>query len=213
MRGNRAARLGIGAVAIATVAIAVMHVPAVRSLVGASGCPWGGRTASAAELQAQRVTAAARLRGSTPARARPAHGFSLDETGKADVTAWAARTGARCSEELSGVALRCLETGQDTFFRFDPAGTLVGVDIMHDGTSAAAAAAVLVSVKATITAAVGEDPHQTRGESTASWLEGGYLAQTAAEFRFADYAADVSATNFGERGVIVREQYRSLPRP
>ena len=40
---------------------------------------------------------------------------------------------------------------------------------------------------------------------------GGYLDRAATEFRFADYAADVSATNLGERGIVVREQYRSIP--
>ena len=92
---------------------------------------------------------------------------------------------------------------------FDPRGVVVGIDLMRDGTDGAKAAAVLTSISGRIAREAGP-PSTVQGTADPAHL-GGYLDRAATEFRFADYAADVSATNLGERGIVVREQYRSIP--
>lgn len=195
------------------------HTRAGRALFGEK-CPWEGAPPSAERLESFRVKSAAGLKGTTRAPARPAFGFVLDASTKADVTAWGTRVGATCREEIAGAALRC-ETGdkpvategeipvRDAFFRFDPRGVLVGVDLMRDGTDGEKAAAVLTTITAQIARAAGP-PSTVQGTASSAHLAG-YMNRAGSEFRFADYAADVSATNLGDRGVVVREQYRSIP--
>jgi len=204
-----------------------LHTSAGRALLGGTdGCPWGGSAPSAAKLEELRVKSAATLKPNgaahaTPARARPAFGFVLDQSTRADVTAWATRASATCTEEIGGAALRCepanktstAENGvavSDAFFRFDPRGVLVGIDLMREGTDGEKAATVLTTLSDRISGAAGP-PSTVQGTASSAHLAGGYLNRAATEFRFADYAADVSATNLGERGVVVREQYRSIP--
>lgn len=211
-------------VSVPLIAAAVgLHTRAGRSLLGASGCPWE-KAPSAERLEEQRVKSVAALNTtSTRARAtaRPAFGFELDKSTRAEVTAWGTRRGASCTEELKGSALRCEsldkslspESGvaiHDAYFRFDPRGVLVGVDLMRDGTDGEKAAAVLETVTKRVSDAAGP-PSAVQGTASPAHLGGGYLNRAASEFRFADYAADVSATNLGEQGVVVREQYRSIP--
>jgi hypothetical protein len=195
------------------------HTRAGRALFGEK-CPWEGAPPSAERLESFRVKSAASLKGSTRAPARPAFGFVLDVSTRADVTAWGTRVGATCREEIAGAALRCESAGQpigaksalpvkDAFFRFDPRGVLVGVDLMRDGTNGEKAAAVLTTITAQI-AEVAGPPSTVQGTASSAHLSG-YMNRAGSEFRFANYAADVSATNLGEQGVVVREQYRSIP--
>jgi len=216
--------LAIAAIGAPLIAAAVgLHTPAGRALLGGgSGCPWGEAPPSAAKLEELRVKSAETLKvaGAARATSRPAFGFVLDRSTRADVTTWAAKAGATCSDELGGGALRC-ELGElntteesgvsvrDAFFRFDPRGVIVGIDLMRDGTDGAKAAAVLTSISGRIAREAGP-PSAVQGTADPAHL-GGYLDRAATEFRFADYAADVSATNLGERGIVVREQYRSIP--
>lgn len=212
------------AVTVPLVAAAIgLHTPAGRALLGgADGCPWGKGAPSAVQLEELRVksTTALKPNGSTRATTRPAFGFALDQSTRADVTAWATRASATCVDEIGGAALRCElakkniseENGvsvRDAFFRFDPRGVIVGIDLMRDGTDGAKAAAVLTTISNRIAGAAGP-PSTVQGMADSAHL-GGYLDRAATEFRFADYAADVSATNLGEEGVVIREQYRSIP--
>jgi hypothetical protein len=214
--------LTIAGVGVPLLAASVaLHTPAGRSLLGASACPWGKGAPSAAKLEELRVKSAATLKnGSVRATARPAFGFVLDQSTRAEVLAWAKRASATCTEEIGGAALRCEladkniteESGvsvRDAFFRFDPRGVVVGIDLMRDGTDGDKAALVLTTISERIAHAAGP-PTTVRGTADSAHL-GGYLDRVATEFRFADYAADVSATNLGERGVVIREQYRSIP--
>lgn len=203
--------LGVSVPALA--AAVVLHTPVGRRLLGGSGCPWGGAPPSAAQLEDFRVKSAAPLKASARAQTRPAFGFALDTSTKADVLAWGARVGAPCTEEIGGAALRCEpangEPVRDAFFRFDPRGVLVGVDLMRDGMDSAKAASTLSEIAERIAREAGP-PSTVQGTASPAKL-GGYLDRASTEFRFADYAADVSATNLGEQGVVVREQYRSIP--
>lgn len=195
------------------------HTRAGRALFGAK-CPWEGAPPSAARLEDFRAKNAVKLKGTARATARPAFGFVLDQSTKADVTAWGSRVAATCREEIGGAALRCESSARpiaaeneipikDAFFRFDPRGVLVGVDLMRDGTDGEKAAAMLNTLTERVAREAGP-PAAVQGMASPSHLAG-YMNRAATEFRFADYAADVSATNLGEEGIVVREQYRSIP--
>lgn len=208
------------AVAVPVLGASVLaHTRAGRTLFGEK-CPWEGAPPSAERLETFRVKKAASLKGTTRAPARPAFGFVLDQSTKADVSAWGSRVGATCIDEIAGAALRCESAGRpitadaeipikDAFFRFDPRGVLVGVDLMRDGTDGEKALATLATITDKISRAAGP-PSTVQGTASPAQLTG-YLSRAASEFRFVDYAADVSATNMGEQGVVVREQYRSIP--
>ncbi|MBX3190126.1 MAG: hypothetical protein KF819_24075 [Labilithrix sp.] len=218
--------LGIAGGACALVA--VLHLPIGRSvLASAGGCPVGAgneKAPSAEQLEALRAKAAGTaLKGSRKAAARPAYGFELDRSTRADVDAWAKSGGHACTEELQGAALRCEGIGRgsgtvkDAYFRFDTTksagtggGILVGIDLMHEGASPDQAAALFDSLSGAITREAGP-PSAVQGQASAAHLGEGYLSRAASEYRFLDYAADVSATNYGEQGIVVRQQYRSVP--
>jgi hypothetical protein len=200
-------------------ASALAHTRAGRALFGEK-CPWERAAPSAQGLEDFRAKNAATLKGTTRAMARPAFGFVLDQSTKADVTAWGARMAATCREEIGGAALRCESADKrvpaeneppirDAFFRFDPHGVLVGVDVMRDGTDGEKAAATLSALTERVARAAGP-PAAVQGTASPAHLAG-YMNRAATEFRFADYAADVSATNLGDEGIVVREQYRSIP--
>jgi hypothetical protein len=214
-------RLKIGAAiaaAGAVSALALAHVPAVRGALLGTSCPFA-RTPSVAELEGLRAKTAANLRGSASAAARPAFGFALDVTGKDDVLAWGRKAGASCAEEMRGAAIRCLaaapsdreavgEKISDAFFRFDPKGRLVAVDVMREGTAPGTAAALFEELR-TRTARETGAPGKVVGTASEGGLSAS-LSRVSAEYRFTDYAAEISATNMGEQGVVVREVYRSL---
>ena len=211
----------IAAAGAATVVAAggLAHTRAGRALFGEK-CPWEGAPPSAERLEDFRAKNALKLKSTARATARPAFGFVLDQSTKADVTAWGSRVAATCREEIGGAALRCESTNRpigaeneipirDAFFRFDPRGVLVGVDLMRDGTDGEKAAAMLTTLTDRVSRAAGP-PATVQGTASPAHLAG-YMNRAATEFRFADYAADVSATNLGDEGVVVREQYRSIP--
>ncbi len=179
-------------------------------LARVGGCPVGGKSASPEELEAFRQKNAGVLKGTSRALARPAFGFTLDTSTKADVVAWGDRTHAECTEEMNGAALRCESAAdvEDAFFRFDPRGVLVGVDLIHPATDGATALRIVDQVAAKLEKEAGA-PTAVRGTRTPEFLDAQFR-QAALEFHFTDYAADVTATNLGA-GVVVREQYRSVP--
>jgi hypothetical protein len=183
----------------------------------ASKCPFE-HTASASELEEIRLTQAARLRQGEKAKTRPASGLVLGSTTKTELRTWATAASLTCGDEMNGAAVRCVAPEgdgenegalSDVFARFDPKGALVALDIVHKGMTPERAATELTSLAHTIESAVGPSTSK-RGEPTAENLGGGALSHAAFEFRFADYAADVSATSFAGNGIVVREQYRAL---
>lgn len=216
-RTVRSRLAALGAVAGAACAVmALLHVPAVRMRVlgAAGGCPWDKAPTQQAREE-HRKQMAATMRTDRRATARPAFGFELDRTTKEAVLAWGKSENRTCGEEMSGAAIRCEAPEaakgvvKDAFFRFDPQGRLVGIDLMHEGTDPEAAVAIVTKLEGDVTKAAGE-PSAKRGALSGEHLGAGYLSQTAFEYRFTDYAADISATNLGGQGIVVREQYRSL---
>jgi hypothetical protein len=197
--------------------------PLLARLSGSAGggCPVGLANATPEKLEEGRVAGLKSVqRGSTDAPARPALKFTVGATARADVSAWADAAGITCKDALAGTALRCLDVDPNTagdldtpriadlFFRFDPKGTLVALDAMHADAPADDAVHALASAEARLARDLGPAT-STDGERTAAYLDGA-MAQASIAYRFRDYAIDVSATNFGNGGVVVREQYRAL---
>ena len=212
----RRAIAALGGITVVLGATAFLHTPHGRALLGASACPWSGKAPSADKIEESRVKNSALLRGAAPSAAQPAaYGFQIARSTRADVVAWGAKEHAQCADELGGAAMRCVfddaKPGEpsDVFYRFDPRGTIVGVDVMHEGTTVAEAASRVDTLADVVAKAAG--PATTmRGLPARTHLNADYLSQSVAEFRFTDYAADISATNHGARGVVVREQYRAV---
>ena len=223
-RGRRIAGVLLGVTGVLGI-VAFAHTRAARPLLGwlglGSGCPMSLAGQPPATLEQRREETMRTIAGTDPARARPALGFLLGSSTRDDVSAWAAAHAVPCEDALLDTALHCREVTAagataeaaqglpiaDAFFRFDPGGKLVAVDVMHQGTNGVVAAAFVDVASQRLSREVGA-PSRVALEPAAAL--GALYAQSTVEYRFRDYAADVSATNFGEVGVVVREQYRAI---
>jgi hypothetical protein len=200
--------------------VAFAHTRAARPLLGwlglGSACPMSLSGQTPATLEQRRLETMRAIAGNDPARARPALGFVLGSSTRNDVTAWASAHAVDCADALLDTALHCKEVNAaggdglpiaDAYFRFDPGGRVIAVDVMHQGTNGAVAAAFVDGASQRLSREVGA-PSRVALEPPAALAT--LYAQSSVEYRFRDYAADVSATNFGEIGVVVREQYRAI---
>ncbi|GAC1352284.1 MAG: hypothetical protein NVS3B20_14860 [Polyangiales bacterium] len=196
----------------------------ILSLLGIRmGCPVGyDRKVTAAEIDAYRAKSVKTLSGQGEAHDRTALGFELGKTTRADVSAWAKGAGAGCSTLDSDTALRCkglpgssfvgvtrAEPIDDLFFRFDGGGRLVALDATRMGVAPEEAASFLDAEGGKLRERLGP-PTQPLGDHTAAFLASGPMLRSGLEYRFANYAVDLSATNVGGRGILVREQYRAI---
>ena len=116
--------------------------------------------------------------------------------------------GRRCTVESSGATVRCDGADGEALARFDAGGHLVAVDHVRYGLGAADAERELAAILAGSRSTLGE-PSRTWGEATASSLARP-LRQTGFEYRFSDVAVDVTATNLGRDGVVIRQQHRAM---
>lgn len=231
-----------GGVLTAVLAVGVLaHVPQTRMLFaslsgGGGGCPFGGEGAKAPspeKLEDHRVKSVAPLKAGTSSPAQPALHFTLGASTRAEVVAWTTEQKLACKDELGAGAWHCEagESGEaherghevggrriaDMYFRFDPKGLLVATDVVHVQTNAANAATAMKTLASGLETKLGT-AGTLRGEATAAFLGSGRMSRAAYEFRFADYAADVSATSLASSEddpmngdvVAVREQYRWL---
>ncbi|MEP7122825.1 MAG: hypothetical protein ABJE95_18005 [Byssovorax sp.] len=211
--------VGISLVALPTALLGFAHTPAGRPLLarlGGSrgGCPVGA-SVTPAQLEAQRAAAMAPLRGLVVAPSRPALGLSIDKSTPAEVRAWATELGMQCEAGLIQSAVRCegaVAAGaiRDVYARFDEAERLVALDVFRAGATGALAAARFEERQRLLASDLGP-PSDTSGEATAAYLEAGPLRRAAIAYRFRDFAADVSVINQASSGVVLREQYRSIP--
>jgi hypothetical protein len=195
-----------------------------RGALGKEGCPFSAPI-SPEQAEALRARAMLPLRGEGIAPARSALGFTLGTTTRGDVSDWAVRQGVGCEPEPGANALRCAgvpaadpeEAGAsgegakgNLYALFDPSGHLVALDVMRESSPGETAARRFDAVRDRLAAALGP-PSASWGEATAAYLGARPLRQAAAQFRFADFAADVTATNLAGRGIVLREQYRTIP--
>lgn len=212
--------LGGGAISAALVGlIGLAHLPIAAPLLGlwtGGGCPVGlDHPLTPAARDAARSTAMDAVRGQGAAGERPALGFALDVTSRVEATAWAAAHGVACTDarelkQCGPVPANAIPDGpRDTLvFEFDAADALVSVTAGRR-VPAAEAVDLFVALQAGVAERAGPATLQ-RGEPTAEWLDRGPLTQLSSEFRFADYRAQLTATNLGPGRIAVREVYQAL---
>jgi hypothetical protein len=203
--------------------IGLAHLPFARSfLAAAGGCPAAFARASPAELEKTRGEAMKALRSDRVATGHGALRFTLGASTKSEVLDWADASGAACTEEMKGAAVRCKNVGadavhapaqglafSDVFFRFDPKHTLVAVDAMHDGAPVGQAIHYFEAASRKLESDFGP-PTPTPMPTPESLAEP--FTRSAFEYRFRDLAVDLTVTNLGDKGIVVREQYRAIPK-
>ncbi len=196
----------------------VVHIPAVQYAMGwrhpdgTAACPFG--------YDRPRHRAAATARRTGPlAPARPALGFTLAATTRADVLEWASHHGVTC--EAKRGALECADVpseliadhgarlaGTTVWFELDERDAIAAIKIVRRTDAAANVATAFTATEATLRARMGE-PTTARGSADATALAAGAFRQAMVEHAFADYRAQVRATNMGN-GYILTESYAAL---
>ncbi|MBS2021005.1 MAG: hypothetical protein JST92_01235 [Deltaproteobacteria bacterium] len=227
--------VGAGFLSVALVAaMGLLHTPMGRPLrdrlFGAhaahptSGvCPfgYGKQPAQADDHEGARQAFAASHRGTAAAHARPALGFTLDHTTRAEVLAWAAGHRIACAQPRVGADLSCedvpaavLPEGfagepiESLWFDFGKGGVLRSVTAVRKSLDAQGISAAFASVSERVAMLSGADAVISGNPSAAS-LRGGLLRQASAEVRLKDYYALARETNLGD-GFTLTEEYRSL---
>ena len=181
------------------------------------GCPLGLDQGDPVAAEAFRVAELHKREGTAPVAHPRALDFELGTSTKSDVQAWLAARGIQCKDERAGAVLKCLDfpadatsglaPGSDLHLQFDAAERLVALDLMRPATVSAEAVAAFDTTTGALGRTLGAPSHAS-GEVSADWLGAEAMRRIAREYRFQGYVASVSATNFGSRGVRVREQYQ-----
>lgn len=212
--------VGVGSTAVMFGLVGLLHLPAFRPLLhaGSGGCPVGMDTHLTAEqVDDARNTVLSHDRGVTGAAARPALGFVLDVTSRAEVAAWAVTHGVQCDEGEFETRCGAVPTGamagipkvDQLLLRFDAEGRLVVVDATIREIDAEGAAALVRTMSEDLGRTAGT-PTTTRGEPSGAYLARGAMNQSRTSFRFEDYRADVTATNVGSGRIVVRATFQSV---
>lgn len=210
--------------------IGFAHTPAGRPLLGAMGvvfrgkaCPLGyDRTASPQAREQARIRFAASHRGQVRAESRPALGFVLDHTSRAEVLSFMSSHGITCRTSTPAADLICenvssqtlpdgLKANQirDLLFNFGIQNQLISLVAMSRNETAPQVSAAFTEVTGVIGRRAGPPTH-INGPGDPQSLGAGTLRQASREFAFADYYACARATNMG-KDFLLTEEYRSLP--
>ncbi|MET0384636.1 MAG: hypothetical protein ABW321_01695 [Polyangiales bacterium] len=202
--------------------VAFAHTPAGRPLLnalrGAPGCPVDLSAGDPAALEAHRIRQLQKTRGTELEHARPALGFTLGSSTREQVLAWSQRAGAHCESSRKSSTLICTrferrdETAprlEDVHLQFDESGRLVAVNAFRKVARSADAAAWLTRLDSELTSQVGQATDHY-GEATPAFLDVA-LQRVSRKYRYRNYLAEISAMNYGPRGVMVREEYQWLP--
>jgi len=209
-------RLG-GTALGATALIGLLHMPVARTLLARiGGCPFAGATPQEVERAQDRAFQV--LRGSSPARHRPAMGFALETTTRKEIERWTRAHGLSCESSQGDTLVTCERVPAGALIpgatgRFDQLAfgfrladhRLVNVSSLTIGLEPGAAAGLLTSAASRLEAALGAPANKRL--PPADWDAQGpaYVA-----YRYSDYLAEVSAMNLPGRGVALREQYLSM---
>ncbi len=222
----------VGTAAVLTAVIGFAHTKPGRPLLAwlghhtglfarAAGCPLGyDRAATPEQREAYRARFARLHSGAAPAAARPALGFALDRTTRADVMAWAGTHGLACAAGKGAADLSCESVpdalvpdafrgagAQSVWFTFGTGDRLVAVIAVAQTDAPGPVQAAFTSVTRDLAEEAGPP---ARVEGTPESLPAGTLYQATAEYRFRNYYAVTRATNLGH-GYALTEEYRSLP--
>ena len=195
-----------------------------KAAPGPQGCPFGfDRAASPAERDARRLRFAALHRGEAVARARPALGFTLGQTTRTEVLAWAKSHRLLCTTPRSGDGLECQqvplaflptpgESGallQGLWLGFGEGERLESVVALRKEPRPEPVSAAFAALARSLAEQAGP-PSLQQGDGSAQGLAAGLLAQSSAEYRFRDYYALARVTNLGD-GYLLTSEYRALP--
>ena len=214
----------IAAIAVvATTLMGVLHLPFARPVLAlfrgtkVEVCPMGwtrAETLTPAQVESRRAAMLAPTRGATKALARPAFGFVLESTTRAQIDAWAKTNNIVCRADRHNAGLDCTGVPATTLPSpgllsgvlhvmpgFDAQDKLVSLQVtgsFQDAESAARAASQLMEELNRIAG-----PSALRkGEPTAEYLSRNALGQSRAEWRFLDYDAKVMVTNMSSKYLL-----------
>lgn len=221
---NRIKKAALGVVlagAGLTAGIGLLHTSVGRPLLAAiGGCPIKATPAAA---EAARMNSVAKMRGDSPASAKPAAGFTMDRSSPDDVRAWAKKHGLACKDAREGMLITCTDVPvsalgdrpaqagavSEVAFAFRPRDkALVNLSVTTNGLPAKTAASEMTRTKARLDEQLGT-PTTAAGDITESYFSKGALSTAMVSYNRSDFVAEISATAFGARGVMLREHYVS----
>jgi hypothetical protein len=141
--------------------------------------------------------------------------FTLDETSRDDVMAWAADHGVACEQRSAGRWMHCVDvpgdavgqadapTIDDLELRFDGSGKLWNVQATRKNALPASASRYFASVTRSLEESVGM-PSESVGDASPAPRQ-----RSARAYRAAGLEAKVVASNFGPGGVLLLESSSS----
>ncbi|HEX4449068.1 MAG TPA: hypothetical protein VH044_20145 [Polyangiaceae bacterium] len=207
---------------MATAAVGALHAPFARPLLmRLGGCPMAGASKmTAVELERARHIGA-EARGTEAAPARPALGFTLDTSTLADVRAWATRTHADCDDPHPGLVV-CKDVAPQSLGRdpaegtidqlalgFDTHARLVNESTLRQHLAADTASRTARGIVASLESQLGPADRRAGRFDAKALAQPGAAGISTVMYRFSDYIADVSTTNLGVTGPMLREHYMS----
>lgn len=205
-----------GLAAALLLALGLLHTSLGRPwLARLGGCPRFRHDSAAVQRSAELAVAAER--GDLLASTRPALGFALEHTRRADLEAWARERGLDCDVTHDGTLFQCkrvpalalpapdglVGTIDDLTFAFREDGSLWTVSAWSFGLSGAAAVARARAVLASLQA----PPTSRYGDLDELGREPGL--GFGAKLGLRDYVVSLIATNT-RRGVMLKHQYSSV---
>ena len=198
----------------------VVHIPAVQYAMGwrhpdgTGTCPFG--------YDKPRVARARVHTGSENlAPARPALGFTLAATTRDDLMTWAKQHHITCESRHGKAALECFDVpgdliaehgshlgGTTIWFELDEQQAVETIKIVRRTDAATNVASAFSATEAALRARMGA-PTTERGSADPADLSRGAFRQAMVEHTYADYRAQIRATNMGN-GYILTESYTAL---
>ena len=160
------------------------------------------------------------VRGTRVSPARPAFGFRLDVTTRAEIDSWVEQHHLECRDRRERTLLTCdtvpaSAIGRDgapldeVSFAFTPVSLrLVNLTAVRYRLSPTEAVRHAGGVKVQLQSVLG-DPTRAAGVLDPTPLGATDYATVAVFYEFSDYIADLTATNIPGQGVLVREHYMS----
>lgn len=220
---RRALAVVAGSATLFVVLGGVAHTPVGRPLLRLLGkCPVGlPGSLPPAEREAGRSLAIQRLRGTTPAATRPALGFVLGQTKRADVDAWAAGQSLRCDPTKTGSTLACPKVPvallperfrgapvDELTFRFDASNVLVAIVTRRGQLEPKIAFETQREIASALDAGAGPSFSRTGDERTLDAVSA--FSQVRNEWRFRDYYASCTASRINQN-ITLYEEYMLIP--
>ena len=196
---------------------------AEQAKAGGGACPLGFSKPDPSEKDAVLKRQADNLRGTEPALAKPALGFTFDKTTKGDVDSWAKGNRITCKVPKVGADLDCSNVPAELvsrerggsvidslWFGFDSHDRLVSLTAVRYDNDPGKASALYTGTVNLLSKTAGP-PSQSEGDANAEYLAGGLWHQAKTYFAFNDYHAKTSVIHLRQGEFMFVEEYRSLP--